>query len=66
MTLSGPQSPPQIRRAQLAAAAILSSSSREQPGHRMRDLPLCSSFGCPDDHPLNHKGRNVIDTRLAD
>ncbi|KAJ1158030.1 hypothetical protein NDU88_010726 [Pleurodeles waltl] len=35
-TSSGPQSPPQIRRAQLAAAAILSSSSREQPGHRMR------------------------------
>ncbi|KAJ1082024.1 hypothetical protein NDU88_002196 [Pleurodeles waltl] len=35
-TSSGPQSPPQIRRAQLAAAAILSSSSREQPGRRMR------------------------------
>ncbi|KAJ1137847.1 hypothetical protein NDU88_004243 [Pleurodeles waltl] len=35
-TSSGPQSPPQIRRAQLAAAAILSSSSREHPGHRMR------------------------------
>ncbi|KAJ1153055.1 hypothetical protein NDU88_005822 [Pleurodeles waltl] len=35
-TSSGPQSPPQIRRAQLAAPAILSSSSREQPGRRMR------------------------------
>ncbi|KAJ1104944.1 hypothetical protein NDU88_002352 [Pleurodeles waltl] len=35
-TSSGPSSPPQIRRVHLAAAAILSSSSREQPGRRMR------------------------------
>ncbi|KAJ1104399.1 hypothetical protein NDU88_001811 [Pleurodeles waltl] len=35
-TSSGPPSPPQIRRVHLAAAAILSSSSREQPGRRMR------------------------------
>ncbi|KAJ1192515.1 hypothetical protein NDU88_001822 [Pleurodeles waltl] len=35
-TSSGPPSPPQIRRVHLAAAAILSSSSRGQPGRRMR------------------------------
>ncbi|KAJ1178644.1 hypothetical protein NDU88_003887 [Pleurodeles waltl] len=71
-TSSGPPSPPQIRRAHLAAAAILSSSSREQPGRRMRagrrlsiDSPQQTSLrvpGTPGRHvqhfsaPLDHSG----------